>query len=219
MLVRLLAPPGFEVREAANGEEAVAAWEQWRPHLIWMDLRMPVMDGREATRRIREREKDEGGRMRDESGISSLIPHPSAFTKIIALTASSFEEERAEVLAAGCDDFLRKPFDEAHLFELIHKHLGVRFIYAGGPAPAAEVTQPEPEVAALESLPSGLLGALERALVRLDTGAVSAAIEEISARDARSAEALAALAGDFQYGRILQLIRGSGGQDSVEEQA
>src|SRR5207249_4960933 len=53
LLVRLLEPLGFELREAANGQEAVEVWREWRPQLICMDMRMPVMDGRQATRLIK----------------------------------------------------------------------------------------------------------------------------------------------------------------------
>jgi signal transduction histidine kinase/DNA-binding response OmpR family regulator len=56
LLVKILTSLGFEVREATNGAEAIANWESWQPHLIFMDMRMPVMDGYEATRTIKARE-------------------------------------------------------------------------------------------------------------------------------------------------------------------
>ncbi|MBK4729702.1 GAF domain-containing protein [Oxynema sp. CENA135] len=112
LLVKLLTSIGFQVREAKNGKEAIAIWQDWQPHLIWMDMRMPVVDGYEATRRIKS---DEGGRS----------------TVIIALTASSFEEQRDLVLSSGCDDFLSKPFQEYVLFQKMAKHLGVVYLYAG----------------------------------------------------------------------------------------
>ena len=111
LLVKLLAPLGFEVREAENGQEAVTLWESWQPHLIWMDMRMPVMDGYEATRRIKA--------------------HPQGKnTVIIALTASVFEEQQPAILKAGCDDFMPKPFRSEVLLEKMAKYLGVRYIYA-----------------------------------------------------------------------------------------
>jgi signal transduction histidine kinase/DNA-binding response OmpR family regulator/ligand-binding sensor domain-containing protein len=113
VLTRLLASVGFEVRDAASGEEALAVVEEWQPRFIWMDKRMQGMDGLEVTRRIRARER-ETGRPR--------IP-------IIALSASALEHERADVLAAGCDDFVSKPFRESLIFAKLREHLGVRFIY------------------------------------------------------------------------------------------
>jgi signal transduction histidine kinase/ActR/RegA family two-component response regulator len=110
LIKRLLGPLGFEVRDATNGQEAIAVWEEWQPHLIFMDMRMPVMDGREATRRIKATEQGKK-------------------TIIIAFTASGFEDEREKILGFGCDDFLRKPFREDALFKLLHKHLAVNFIY------------------------------------------------------------------------------------------
>ncbi len=113
LLVSLLAPLGFDLHEAGNGREAVEMWEAWRPHLICMDMRMPVMDGCEAVKMIREREAD------------SETPD----TVIIAVTAGAFEDDRKIALNAGCDAFLGKPFLESDLSDLIAKHLGVCFIY------------------------------------------------------------------------------------------
>ncbi|NJO47843.1 MAG: response regulator [Oscillatoriales cyanobacterium RM2_1_1] len=89
-------------------------WQQWQPHLIWMDMRMPVMDGYEATRMIRA----------SPQGKSTVI---------IALTASAFEQDRGAVLAAGCNDFVRKPFRESIIFEKMAQYLGIRYRYAEEP--------------------------------------------------------------------------------------
>lgn len=110
LLVNLLNSVGFAVRGVQNGKECIEQWEMWRPHLIWMDLRMPEMNGYEATQHIK----------RTENGNQTVV---------IALTASAFEEERTRILAAGCDDFVRKPFRVSDIFEHMAKHLGVRYEY------------------------------------------------------------------------------------------
>jgi PAS domain S-box-containing protein len=110
LLLRLLSPIGFEIQEASNGKEAIEAWESFEPHLIWMDMRMPVMDGYEATRYIKSQLKGQA-------------------TAILALTASTLEEERAVILSTGCDDFVRKPFQEQVIFDKIAEYLAVRYVY------------------------------------------------------------------------------------------
>ncbi|BAZ00933.1 serine/threonine protein kinase and signal transduction histidine kinase with GAF and PAS/PAC sensor [Tolypothrix tenuis PCC 7101] len=110
LLVKLLKPLGFAVQEANNGEDAIKIWDEYSPHLIWMDMRMPIMDGYEATKRIKSTTKGQA-------------------TVIIALTASAWEEEKTVILSAGCDDFVRKPFYTETIFEMMAKHLGVRYIY------------------------------------------------------------------------------------------
>lgn len=110
LLKKLLSEIGFEVQEAGNGLETVQLWQEWHPDLILMDMRMPVMDGYEATKQIKSQPQGEK-------------------TIIIALTASAFEEERVEILAAGCDDFMRKPFYETELLEKIGQHLNVNYLY------------------------------------------------------------------------------------------
>jgi signal transduction histidine kinase/CheY-like chemotaxis protein len=110
LLIKLLKPIGFKVQEAINGKEAVEMWKSWQPHLIWMDMRMPIMDGYEATQQIKSYLKGQA-------------------TAILALTASTLEEEKAIVLSAGCDDFVRKPFREEVIFEKMAQYLGVRYVY------------------------------------------------------------------------------------------
>jgi signal transduction histidine kinase/DNA-binding NarL/FixJ family response regulator len=196
LLRKLLEPLGFDLREAVNGREAVAIFEEWRPHLIWMDIRMPVMDGLEATRHIKA--TDTG-----------------AQTRIVAVTAHALEEERREILAAGCDDFVRKPYRYAEILDVLTKNLGVRFVCEEETTPAAVAP---PNAAALADLPDELLNALEHALTLIDIGAVSRAIEEIRAYNPSLADALAAVAKDLQYGRILRLIRAAHGETSPENE-
>jgi PAS domain S-box-containing protein len=110
LMIELLSNVGFEVNEASNGREAIKLYQSWSPHLIWMDLRMPVMDGYEATRQIKALSKEE----------------PPI---IIALTGSAFEEERFTALAKGFDDFVRKPFRVETIFTKMREYLGVRYRY------------------------------------------------------------------------------------------
>ena len=129
-LVRLLQAVGFNVRAAENGVEAIALWEAWEPHLIWMDMLMPLMDGYEATRRIKATLKGQA-------------------TVIIALTANAFNEERAAILQVGCDDFMRKPFQEEILFEKMAHHLGVRYLYQEDSIDSRALAQPQEMIVAL----------------------------------------------------------------------
>jgi CheY-like chemotaxis protein len=161
-LAQLLAEAGFEVRQAEDGQQAVQSWAEWQPQVILMDIGMPVMDGYEATRRI----KAEPGGWE---------------TTIIAVTSSAFMEEREEFLAAGCDDFLRKPFREGALFELLAKHLGVAYVYEEGPL--AGPAPPEmPELAALAGLPPAWLERLEQATARSDMDEIGQAVATIRGR-------------------------------------
>jgi PAS domain S-box-containing protein len=189
LLRRLLDPLGFELREAANGQEAVALFEQWHPDLIWMDIRMPVMDGLEAVRRIR-------------------ATQAGADTKIIALTAHALEEEREPIMAAGCDDLVRKPFREQELFGALARHLRLKFIYEKAPrqesTPEAAGLAVRPEQ--LDALPAELLRDLRQAVIELDTARTQAIIEQVTERDASLGRALNTLATRLDYKRLLKLL-------------
>lgn len=217
-LTQLLRQVGFEVQEARNGQGAVALWKEWEPHLILMDMRMPVMDGYQATKRIRKLEGQRAkveGQKEDSSRPSPFAPRP---TPIIALTASSFEEERAVILAAGCDDFLRKPFQENDLFTLMQKYLDLRYVYEEDEGHRAKGTrqgtqgtgQKAEEVLTTERLaeiPSALLLKLEEATDRSSMKQIAAILEELRLYNAQIADALIRLSQNFQYDEILALIR------------
>ncbi len=137
LLLKVLRPLGFETQEAANGEEAIALWQTWRPHLIFMDMQMPVMDGDEATQKIRQAIAAEtqvsdpehlGPHLPDSS--TPELPSRGPDPIIIALTASAFETDRDRSLTSGCNDFMGKPFRREILLEKIAQHLGVNYRYA-----------------------------------------------------------------------------------------
>ena len=187
LLAQLLAPVGFEVRLATNGVEAVQEFEEWRPHLILMDFRMPVMDGHEAIRRIRSMA---GG---DD-------------TKIIAVTASAMDDNRQELMEIGADDFIGKPFRETELFQKIHVHLGVEYQYAEGPTVSSRGDVAELTPASLADWPQEIIDPMREAVITADLDQLLATIQEFEPRDPRVAHRLRRLAESFQYEKLLDLF-------------
>lgn len=140
LLQMLLEPIGFEVHIAGNGAEALTQWQQWHPHLIFMDIQMPIMNGYEATRRLREEEQ----KQLNEASRTAKALSPRAPTKIIALTAYAFEDDHTASLQAGCNDYIAKPFTASVLFELIARHLGLRYCYATETLAAPDLPERQP---------------------------------------------------------------------------
>ncbi len=190
LLSRLLRSAGFAVREAVNGKEGVEMFEKWHPHLIWMDIRMPVMDGYEATRQIR-----------NLPGGDSCV--------IIALTASAFEEQKSLILSAGCDDFIRKPFRTENIFEAMHRHLGVRYVYDDAPRHGKEKRKPADAGkirSALAALSPEYLAVLNKALIDLDMESITAVTDHIRTENSEAADELAEMAAGFRYEEIMNIV-------------
>ncbi len=187
LLVKSLSQAGFDVRQAENGKEAVALFKQWSPHFIWMDMRMPVMDGLEATRRIRG------------------IPDGDA-VRIAALTASVMEEERESVLSAGCDEFVRKPYRISKIFQVMAKHLGVEYRYASDATAGPAKGQIDACRLYLAAMPVEQREALTRAVIALDTERTKALLEEVSRQDSVTGAVLKQLAENLEYDRLLALL-------------
>jgi signal transduction histidine kinase/ligand-binding sensor domain-containing protein/CheY-like chemotaxis protein len=219
LMTQLLASVGFTVREAVNGEEALKLWEAWRPHLIWMDVRMPVMDGLEATRRIREAElrgplsSVPGPLPEGAGGEGQRTKDKGQRTRIIALTASAFDHDRENILSAGCDDFLTKPFLAEAAFRKMVEHLGVRFLYEEPDGPQAREAA-DGGVSRLRGLLAGAPPeALERLADALTLGDVSAslrAVEELGRHDGELASELTRLVRGYEFDAILEMMKGAG---------
>jgi PAS domain S-box-containing protein len=200
VLVELLESVGFEVKEAANGQEAIALNQSWSPHLIWMDLRMPVLDGYQATQRIK-------------AAKAAGEPVPT----IIALTGSAFEEERAHALAIGCDDFLRKPYRVEDIFTKMTEYLGVRYRYA---EPQEQInpglSQPKQSLALSRKDLAGMspewIAQVHQAATRVNAKLLLVAIAEIPDAEVYVANALTQLVNQCCFEEIVALTHPSGEQ-------
>lgn len=189
LLNKLLTTIGFEVREAGDGLEAIALWQQWHPHLILMDMRMPIIDGYEATQRIKA----------EPEGKSTVV---------IALTASAFEEERVEILSAGCDDFMRKPFQEAELLTKIGQYLGVNYLYEAAESSGEGENLPtELTSASLAVMPESWRSQLYDAAAQVDNEEIFQLLKEIPEDYQALAQGLADLAEQFRCDRIIDLAK------------
>jgi signal transduction histidine kinase/CheY-like chemotaxis protein len=185
LLKKILQPLGFQLREACNGQEAIDVFEQWHPHLIWMDIRMPVMGGLEATKQIKAQPAGKD-------------------TFVIALTASVFEDQREELFKAGVDAFISKPYRIEEIFTCLEQYLKVEFIYqqsASAPARLPEKIKLE----CFENLPITLQEQLCDAATQLDIEQTAGVIEQIAAVESSIATHLRDYLNDMDFQAILDL--------------
>ncbi|MFY9327896.1 MAG: PAS domain S-box protein, partial [Georgfuchsia sp.] len=186
LLANLMQSVGFQVKTAENGKLGVALFQSWHPHLIWMDRQMPVMDGLEATRIIR------------------TLPGGKE-VKIVAVTASVFTEQRTDILAAGMDDFICKPYRANEIYDCLSKQLGVQYVHANPQVTRLETVILTPEM--LTVLPKDLRGDLELAVKNLDSERIVSIIHQIAAYDQQLTATLTRLADNYDYPTILKMLR------------
>jgi signal transduction histidine kinase/ABC-type amino acid transport substrate-binding protein/DNA-binding response OmpR family regulator len=256
LLKSLLEKVGFFVLEAKNGQEAVAAFKKESPDFIWMDMRMPIMDGYEATRQIRKwaarGQKTEVRSQKSEDPSSpdsfaaaskeqktdveiqnsklktqfssiqepeSSIQHPASSLRraqpsrdqrpvpIIAITASAFREQRQEILTAGCDDMIIKPFQAHEIFEAMGRLLDIKYIYEpkseAAPARGHEV---ELTAAMLADLPEELLQELRQKTLTLNREAALEVIARIADSASEVATGLKEFVDNFQMAELQKLL-------------
>ena len=195
LLIKLLAPFGFDLREARNGQEAVDISQEWQPHLIFMDLRMPILVGYDAVAEIRRRASE-----------SAPV--------IIALSASSIEEELSTAISKGCQHFLRKPFQNSEIFESLERFLGVRFVYEDDPEASDDMdlsnalTHLTP--AALAALPDDLREELRYAVTIVDFEKLTTKLaERIRRYNAPFADAIARVMFEYRVDLLDKLFQNS----------
>jgi len=189
LLVTLLREVGFEVREAENGKVAVDIFNQWKPDFIWMDIRMPVMDGKEAAKMIKASE------------------HGKA-TKIVALSAHVLGKERDKIFMAGFDDFVGKPFRENEIFDVMKKHLGLEYVYE-----EENISGPSVQYQSLETLDLGSLDPLflEELLIaanNTDAGRIDELADQLESQNPGIAAALRYCSNNFDYESIHSALQG-----------
>jgi two-component system sensor histidine kinase/response regulator len=192
LLVRLLGDVGIEVQAVGDGQAAVAQWQSFQPHLIFMDLRMPGVDGRSAIRQIRAAE---------------VVRGAAARVLIVALTASAFDHERDALLAGGCDAFVTKPYSAARLFSEIESLLALRFQRALAPAIADDDALSGEELA---RLPADTLSALRAALNLGDAAAARDLVEHLMASAPQTALKLRDRVVSLQFDELLGLLERAG---------
>jgi len=198
LLCGMLAPLGFEVAEAADGQEMLDQARAFRPDVVLVDLVMPVLDGFEATRRLRRL-----------PGLEHV--------KVIAISASAFEEDRTQSLGAGCDDFLSKPICASELLERLEQHLHIEWIHGEPPtgdgrssalvSPDEVGVPPEAELAALRELVE--IGDIQGVVD------VAARLEAANPRYKPFAAKVNELARGFQVGKLRELLQASTVEDDA----
>lgn len=186
LLTTLLNNWGFQVAEAADGEEAIAQCKAWRPHLIFMDMRMPKLDGEKATQIIRQQMPD----------------NPVV---IIAVTASAFAENRSHILSLGCNDFIGKPFKPDRIIDSIKQHLNAEFvsIYT---SPDSTPALSSLTMEQLRHLPQAWQKNFQEAILTGDIDYMLQLIIELEDDDPNLAHSLEALANAYDFEELYKLV-------------
>ncbi len=186
LLQHLLESVGLNVRVVENGLSGIEEFKTWHPHFIWMDSRMPIMGGIEATKLIRTLA---GG----------------TEVKIVAVTASAFKEERDEIMAAGMDDFVCKPYRQDEIFDCLTRHLGLVFIRE------AQLIETCPDVFTLKredffGIPQELRESLRIAAVELDQEKMAVALKSIERHNPALAKDIVRMANVFRFYELSELL-------------
>lgn len=188
MLIRdLLEPYGFAVMETGDGALAGKSVDSFQPDLIFMDWRMPEIDGLAATRQIRA---------------SKTLRQP----KVVILSAYAFEENRREALAAGANDFMRKPIRKEELYALLEKHLGIHFVRESEAGREEKPQEPELTATDLAGLSAERRALLTEAARELNPAKMMAELGRIRNENPELAARLHDLVKNMQYRRLWQLL-------------
>ncbi|MGG6297462.1 MHYT domain-containing protein [Leptolyngbya sp. AN02str] len=187
LMLKMMQSLGFDVQTAENGQQAIALWQDWQPHLIWMDMQMPVMDGYAATRAIKSTPQGQS-------------------TVVIALTATAFEEQRQAILLSGCDDLIHKPFQKDELLAKLSHYLGVRYQYETifeAPSSMSKPADLNPEH--LLAMPPDWIANLHLAATQCSDRQILHLIQQVPSEHVELATSLKTLTHNFRFDVIASL--------------
>jgi PAS domain S-box-containing protein len=190
LLDELLSRVGFSTRAAASAEEAIVVHDEWRPHLVLMDLRMPGMGGLEGIRRLRQ------------SGSKAAI---------FSVTASGLAGTENEARESGVDAFVRKPYQEGELLAAIGERLGARYLYGSSVSrPSGRVRRDAAERSTLSqrlsSLPQALIDQLREAAIEGRAKRLESLADLVEQHSEDVSAEVRALARDFQYDALVSAL-------------
>lgn len=181
---------GIEIKEAVNGQEAVDIFQSWKPDFIWMDRRMPIMNGEKATKLIR-----------GLPGGDKVV--------IVALTASAFHEEREKIMESGMDDFVAKPYRQDEIYQCMQKYLNLNYIYKEEYQEDSKQTSTYTKEELLEKikeLDSTLIDELYNAALLLDLENMQVILGKIENVDQELAGILRTMVNNYEYKSILGVV-------------
>ncbi len=186
LLKKILESVGFAVQEAENGQQGIEIFKQWSPDLVFMDMRMPVMDGYQATTKIK------------------AINQKSI---IIALTASVFEEQRASILACGCDELMHKPCTDQEIFLILAKHLHIEYIYQDLTEKTATVESPVSlKEIDFEGVSKTWCDKLQKTAKQADAEQLKSLVDNLGDEHQTLKQGLAQLIESYRFDKIGQLL-------------
>lgn len=189
LMVNLLSSVGFNPQAAKNGKEAVEINQLWQPHLIWMDLQMPVMDGKTALSHIK------------------AAQNPPI---VIAITANIFDCDRIQALQDGFDGFVCKPFRTSEIWEQMAEHLQIEFVqstpsHQHSPSPA-ETSDNAMILQDLKHLSTTWQIQLLKASQSLDTLKIEQLLTQIPAQYAPLTQILAEFVKGYRFDLIIDAL-------------
>ena len=192
LLVKMLSKVGFDVAQSSNGKDAIVKWEQWEPHLIFMDMRMPFMDGYNATKKIKSTAKGKN-------------------TIIIAITANIFADKPSLILSFGGDDIIYKPIQSGIIFDKLSKHLSLDYVYQeirndrGDYDLQKNLTSAE-FILALSKLPKSLIIELEKATLMVEQSLLVPLLDQIYYYDNELTKTIQNHLDNLEHYKILEAL-------------
>ncbi|MGA2142328.1 MAG: response regulator, partial [Brevinematales bacterium] len=184
LLNNLISKVGFLVSEASNGLEAIMKFKEKTPDLVFLDMRMPELDGY--------------GVIKEMKCLKNTVP-------VIAVTASALNVNREQMMAAGFDGYIRKPYKIQEIYDVLKSKLGVRYKYS--PSTQTGRINQELSLETLKHLPEKLVGRMLDSAVRVDLDNLIDSIEEASKEFPELSSILLEMAKSYRYDELKKLLK------------